>query len=105
MRPGGPLLEGSGIDLQLVRWKRIEERLDSGESYERQCVDRFFIKHSLAIFVIATVCCLSFAVYFTNSFKPNVFGTWIMVHGEARANQRGGGLAAKGLLMQSRRHV
>ncbi|KHK03387.1 hypothetical protein [Desulfovibrio sp. TomC] len=39
----------------------------------------FFIKHSLAIFVIATACCLSLIVYFTNSFKPNVLGTWMIV--------------------------
>ena len=39
----------------------------------------FFIKHSLAIFVIATVCCLSLIVYYTNSFKPYVFGMWMIV--------------------------
>jgi hypothetical protein len=39
----------------------------------------FFIKHSLAIFVIATVCCLTLIVYSTNSIKPYVFGMWMIV--------------------------
>ena len=39
----------------------------------------FFIKHAVAIFVIATACCLSLIAYLTNSFKPNVLGTWIIV--------------------------
>jgi len=39
----------------------------------------FFINHSVTIFVVATVSCLVLIAYFTNHFKPSVFGVWLVV--------------------------
>jgi hypothetical protein len=39
----------------------------------------FFIKHSVAIFIVATACCLILISYITNYFNPNVIGAWLLV--------------------------
>jgi hypothetical protein len=39
----------------------------------------FFIKHSVAIFVITTAICLILISYLTNTLKPNVIGIWLVV--------------------------
>jgi len=39
----------------------------------------FFIKHALAIFVAATVCCLILVASLTSYMKPPVFGAWLIV--------------------------
>jgi hypothetical protein len=39
----------------------------------------FFIKHAVAIFLVATVVCLVLVASLTNAFKPNVVGVWLVV--------------------------
>jgi len=39
----------------------------------------FFIKHSVAIFVIATIICLVLITYLTNHLKLYVVGAWVIV--------------------------
>lgn len=39
----------------------------------------FFIRHSVAIFVVATACCLLLITYLTNHLKPDVVGAWVIV--------------------------
>lgn len=39
----------------------------------------FFIRHSMAIFLVATVVCLVLAGYLTNHLKPHVIGVWVVV--------------------------
>lgn len=39
----------------------------------------FFIRHAVAIFVIATVVCLVLVSSLTNALKPNVIGVWLVV--------------------------
>ena len=39
----------------------------------------FFIKHAVAIFVVATVVCLLLVASLTNTLKPDVIGVWLVV--------------------------
>ncbi|MEA4858404.1 MAG: hypothetical protein AAGU21_09880 [Solidesulfovibrio sp.] len=42
-------------------------------------ITNFFIKHAVAIFLVATFVCLVLAASLTSSLKPNVVGVWLVV--------------------------
>ncbi|WP_300156217.1 hypothetical protein [Solidesulfovibrio sp.] len=44
-----------------------------------EAATQFFIRHAVAIFLVATVVCLLLAGYLTNYLNPSVVGVWVVV--------------------------
>lgn len=73
-----------GIDLTCGKCNTLNYMPELEDHMEKQqgtrdAFTQFFIKHAVAIFLVATVVCLLLAAFLTNALKPNVVGVWLVV--------------------------